>query len=163
MIKISTQPVMSLKAIVCRALLTASMLTYGTAQAAELASITWDEGTQPALTIQLTGKTTYQTASLEGGQRLRISFPQTTLGGTVSDIEGRGTVKGVYPYLADNGSATHVDLLMTEPGSLKVEEIDNGYRIIALASGAEAPAAVPVPVPDVTTAPAQIIPLYNQT
>ncbi len=159
MIKISTQPTMSLKAIVSRALLAVSMLMYGAAQAAELASIAWDEGTQPTLTIQLTGKTTYQTASLEGGQRLRISFPQTTLGGTVSDIEGRGTVKGVYPYLADNGSATHVDLLMTEPGKLKVEEIDNGYRITALASGAETnAAAIPVPVLDVPAAPVQADP-----
>ena len=159
MIKISTKPVLSLKAMVCRAFLAISLLAYGTAQAAELASLAWDEGTQPALTIRLTGKATYQTASLEGGQRLRISFPQTTLGATVSDIEGRGAVKGVYPYLADNGSATHVDLLMTEPGKLKIEEIDNGYRIIALASGAEAnSAATPVPVLDVPAAPVQADP-----
>ena len=153
MIKISTQPMMFLKVMAYRALVATILLAQGVTQAAELVAITWDESSvQPALTLQLTGKTTYQTISLEGGQRLRVSFPQTTLGATVSDVEGRGTVKGVYPYLADNGSAAHVDLLMTEPGNLRVEEIDQGYRISVLAPEISA-AAIPVPEPDVTVAP----------
>ena len=164
MIKISTQPMISLKKMVSRVLLIVSVLAFGHVQAAELASIAWDDGSaQPALTIRLTGKAAYQTASLEGGQRLRVSFPQTTLGATVSDIEGRGAVKGVYPYLADNGSATHVDLLMTEPGSLKVEEIDNGYRIIALASGAPAAALAPAPEVAAASPPTDPVPAVPAT
>jgi type IV pilus assembly protein PilQ len=130
--------------MVFRTLLAGFLALCGTAQAAEISSISWDEGSaQPTLKIQLSGKTAYQTANLEGGQRLRISFPGTTLGAAVLDIEGRGTVKGVYPYLADNGTAAHVDLLMTEPGNLKIEEAAGGYRVIALADSSDSAVAVP--------------------
>lgn len=142
--RISTKPAMSLGGMVFRTFLAGFLALCGTAQAAEISSISWDDGSaQPTLKIQLSGKTGYQTANLEGGQRLRISFPGTTLGTGVLDIEGRGTVKGVYPYLADNGTAAHVDLLMTEPGSLKIEEAAGGYRVIALVEGSDSAAAAP--------------------
>ncbi len=159
--RISTKPVTSLKEMVFRTLLMGFLALCGTAEAAEISSISWDEsGAQPTLKIQLSGKTSYQTANLEGGQRLRISFPGTTLGTAVLDIEGRGTVKGVYPYLADNGTAAHVDLLLTEPGSLKIEEAADGYRVMAVAGGADATPAAPVVAPDVPPpAPAAEAPL----
>ena len=153
--RISTKPVTSLlKGMVFRTLLTGFLALSGTAHAAEISSISWDEGSaQPTLKIRLSGKTSYQTANLEGGQRLRISFPGTTLGTAVLDIEGRGTVKGVYPYLADNGTAAHVDLLLTEPGSLKIDEDADGYRVMAVAGGADTAAAAPTPVLALVTPP----------
>ena len=141
---ISTKPVTSLKGMAFRTLLVGFLTLCGTAQAAEISSISWDEGSaQPTLKIRLNGKTSYQTENLEGGQRLRISFPGTTLGADVQDIVGRGAVKGVYPYLADNGTAVHVDLLMTEPGSLKIEESADGYRVMAMTGGADTTATIP--------------------
>ena len=142
--RISTKPVTSLKGMVFRTLLVGFLALCGTAQAAEISSISWDEGSaQPTLKIRLNGKASYQTENLEGGQRLRISFPGTTLGADVLDVDGRGAVKGVYPYLADNGTAVHVDLLMTEPGSLKIEESADGYRVMAVTGGADTVGATP--------------------
>jgi type IV pilus assembly protein PilQ len=51
----------------------------------------------------------------------------------------------VYPYLADNGTAVVVDLLMNEPGQLDVQKAEYGYRVVAsttapLSSAAAAPA-----------------------
>ena len=146
--RISAKPAMCLNAMVFRTILTGFLTLCGTAQAAEISALFWDEGSaQPTLKIQLSGKSRYQTANLEGGQRLRISFPGTTLGSAVQDIDGRGAVKGVYPYLADNGTAAHVDLLMSEPGSLKVVEIADGYRVVAVAGagGADTGGAMPTP------------------
>jgi type IV pilus assembly protein PilQ len=60
---------------------------------------------------------------------LRIRFAQTTLAPDAKDIEGRGKVKGVYPYLADNGAAVYVDFLMVEPGRLQMQPAKYGYRV----------------------------------
>ncbi|MFQ5935438.1 MAG: type IV pilus secretin PilQ [Acidiferrobacterales bacterium] len=110
--------------------------------AAEIESLAW-EGEGPVLQIRVKGDATYQTRSLEGGQRLRITFADTTLGASAGELERRGKVKGVYPYLADNGTAVNVDLLLTEPGWLDVKKTRSGYQVTAR-PGAQQPAAQPV-------------------
>jgi type IV pilus assembly protein PilQ len=132
---------------VAAAILGCTSLLCSTAFAAQVESLAWEGDTGPVLQIRVTGDTSYTTTSLEGGQRLRITFPNSTLGPSASELERRGKVKGVYPYLADNGAAVNVDLLLTEPGWLNVEKIDSGYRVTAL-PGAQAPAtpaAAPAP------------------
>jgi len=139
-------------------LFAASLCLVGTASAAELTAISWESGgSSPVLQVRLSGKSSYDVSSLEGGQRLRVSFPATKLGASVADLDGRGPVKGVYPYLADNGTAIYMDLLMTEPGQLKVEPTNYGYQIVASTNTtsatnattvvASAPAAAPAPTP----------------
>lgn len=127
-------------------LLTTLTLAYaGPAGSAEIKSLAWDElSPTPALHIGLSEDAAYESLSLDGGQRLRISFPKASLSPAVSDIGGRQTVKGVYPYVAENGTAVHIDLLMTEPAQMKIEKMTNGYRVLALsASTAQSAGAAP--------------------
>src|SRR5712692_8691301 len=99
------------------------------AYAGELQSIAWEKGNAATLQIRISGQASYETESLEDGQRLRIRFAQTTLAPEAKDIEGRNNVKGVYPYLADNGAAVYVDFLMVEPGQLQIQPAQYGYRV----------------------------------
>ena len=59
-------------------------------------------------------------------------------------------MKGAYPYLADNGTAVVVDLLMNEPGQLDVQKAEYGYRV---AASTTAPAAAAVELPPAALAP----------
>lgn len=112
--------------------------------AAEIESLAWEGGAAAAVQIRIKGDVAYTTESLEGGQRLRVTFPDTTLGVAAGELERRGKVKGVYPYLADNGQSVNVDLLLTEAGALNVEKADYGYRVVAQV-GAQPAAAPPAP------------------
>ncbi len=122
-----------------------ALLLSWRANAAEMQSIAWERGETAVLQFHISGKSSYQTESLEDGQRLRLRFPATSLLPAVSDIEGRAFVKGVYPYLTDNGTAVNVDLLLAEPGQMEVEQTKYGYRVKvapgteAVAAGAKAP------------------------
>lgn len=107
----------------------------GPAGSAEIKSLAWDEHSPtPAVIIGLSEDAAYESLSLDGGQRLRIIFPKASLSPTVSDIGGRQSVKGVYPYVAENGAAVHIDLLMTEAAQMKIEKTGNGYRVLALSA-----------------------------
>jgi len=134
---------------------------------AEIQSIAWEPGSDtPVLQIRVAGNATYQVQALEDGQRLRISFPDSTMGSSLTELQGMDKVKGVYPYLADNGKAVVVDMLMTEPGQLNVQKAEYGYRVVAsvstpaataVAPTAAAPAAVPASSPAAAnTAPAPV-------
>jgi type IV pilus assembly protein PilQ len=141
-------------------------LLSGTAIAGDLTALSWEEnGGAPSLQVSVSGAPAYEIQSLDGGQRLRLRLFGTALR-DVTDVAGRGAVKGVYPYLSDTGSGVNVDFLMTEPGQLKVEPAAYGYRVTAQVGGAPAPkaaarkpepkAAVPPPAPvkPVAAAPA---------
>lgn len=112
------------------------------AYGAELETLVWEKGSAPVLQIHLKGDAPYQTESLEDGQRLRIRFAQTTLAASAADVQGRNKIKGVYPYLADNGTAVHVDLLTAEPSKLQIDRAPYGYRVaVLIGATAAAPAA----------------------
>ncbi len=121
------------------------MCLAGAVTAAEISAISWvSSGSSPVLQVRTQGKSSYEVSTHEDGQRLRVSFPHAKLGPAVSDLNGRGPVKGVFPYLAHDGSAVHVDLLMTAPGHLKVVPTSFGYWIMA--STTSAPPSAPAPV-----------------
>ncbi len=117
------------------------------AMGAEIQSLAWEPGSEtPVLQVRMSGEGVYTTQVLEDGQRLRISFPDSSMGPALAEIQGLDKVKGVYPYLADNGTAVVVDLLMNEPGQLDVQKAEYGYRVVAStatppSSAAVAPAA----------------------
>lgn len=118
--------------------------------AGEIESLAWE---QDALKVRIKGTADYKTESLEQGQRLRITFPASTLGPAISELAGQGIVKGVYPYLTENGAAVSVDLLLNEPGRVQVQKIGDGYLIAPLsvtASAPSAPPAAPVATPTPT-------------
>lgn len=102
------------------------------ALSAELQAIEWKEG-EPAgtLSLVLDQSTAYRTESLDNDQRLRVVLPDTTLAEGVSDMAGRGVVKSVFPFVAENGDAVNVDLLLTRPGSLRVSETSSGLEVVA--------------------------------
>jgi type IV pilus assembly protein PilQ len=123
------------------------------ARAAEVQSVAWDPaGDTAALQIKVSGEAPYKTQVLEDGMRLRISFPDSSMGTALAELPGQGKVKGVYPYLADNGTSVVVDLLMTEAGQLDVQKVDYGYRVVA-ATAVAASAAVAVPTPTTPATP----------
>ncbi len=106
---------------------------YSVSFAGEIQSLVWESGDDtPVLQIRVDGEASYKVESLEAGRRLRITFPGSTLGPSLKELEGQNKVKGVYPYVADNGTAVNVDLLLSEPGQLDVQKAAYGYRVIAL-------------------------------
>lgn len=141
----------------CLAILTALMGMTGAALGGEVQSIAWEPGSEmPVLQIRVAGEAAYTTQVLEDGQRLRVSFPDSSMGASLTELQGMEKVKGVYPYLADNGTAVVVDLLMNEPGRLEVQKAEYGYRVVAATAAASAP-NVPGPAP-VAAAPSAVEP-----
>jgi len=92
------------------------------------------------------------------------------VGSALTELPGQDKIKGVYPYLADNGTSVVMDLLMTAPGQLDVQKAEYGFRLVAstaVAKPAEAatqlagpPVAMPAPseVPAAAEAPAAAAP-----
>lgn len=118
-------------------LLLVTGLCSATVQAAgRIKSMEWESDKNPKLLIKTSGDLKYEKRLLQGGQRLRLIFRDTTLGGSVVDIEGKGIVKGVYPYLAGDGTSTNVDFLVEVPGSLSVDRVRGGYEVAIKQSGA---------------------------
>ena len=116
------------------------------AMGAEIQSLAWEPGSDtPVLQVRMSGEGSYTTQVLEDGQRLRLSFPDSTMGPALAEIQGLDTVKGVYPYLADNGTAVVVDLLMNEPGQLDVQKAEYGYRVVASTTAPASPATAEMP------------------
>lgn len=132
-----------IRGIWCLAMLACAWALPLATQAAEIQSVSWSDKTPGVLEIHVNGKAAYDTRSLENGERLRLRFAGTSLGSTVTDLAGKGVVKGVYPYLGENATAAFVDVLTTVPGALKVEKAAYGYRVqIAAASRTAGPASV---------------------
>lgn len=109
-------------------------LMSGVAAAGDLTALSWEENTPvPTLQVWVSGNPAYTIETLDAGQRLRLRLAGTTLR-DVTDVEGREGVKGVYPYLSDDGMGVNIDFLMNQPGELKVEASSYGYRVLAQTS-----------------------------
>jgi type IV pilus assembly protein PilQ len=116
-------------------------LMSGAVFAGDLTALSWDDNAAtPSLQIWVSGSPAYEIQAIDGGQRLRLRLSDTVLR-DVTDVEGRGAVKGVYPYLSDTGTGVNIDFLLTEPGQLKVEPASFGYRVIAQTGTTETPKA----------------------
>ena len=130
-----------------RALIGIFFLMLGQAAfAGEIQTLAWEtENGAPVLRVQLSGAATFEAMTLEHGQRLRVSFPDSTLSPALKEPGGQGLVKGVYPYLAESGDAVNIDLLLTEPGQMEVRKTPGGYRVAVAPAGAPRPGAVAEP------------------
>lgn len=103
------------------------------AVAAELTDMQWQSGTDTeTLSLTLDGPVDHRTESLDDAQRLRLVLPDSSLGDGVSDMPGLGIVKSVFPYAGEDGESVNVDLLLSQPGSLRVTETDAGLNIAAV-------------------------------
>lgn len=141
-------------------------LTSASVFAGDLTALSWEEGTPPTLQVWVSGAPAYSVETLDGGLRLRLRLPGTALR-DVTDVEGREGVKGVYPYLSDDGAGVNIDFLMTQPGELKIEPSSYGFRVTAI-SGEAAPATTAKTEPKnaapvVETAPAPAPPVTAAT
>lgn len=125
-------------------LLFIALWATGGAYAAQIDSLQWDANGSATVHIATKGSPSYDVQSLEGGQRLRLRFPSTTLGVDVKQLGARGDVKGVYPYLGDNGATAYVDFLTVNPAQLRVRDTSGGLQV-SIASNQPAPAAAPAP------------------
>ncbi len=104
------------------------------AEAAEVKSLSWrGDNESPMLYVRVKGESTINALSLDDGRRLRLVIPKSRLGKKVTEIGGQGNVKGVFPYLAENGTAVNIDFLLNSPARLKVKKVRKGYRIQVLA------------------------------
>ena len=123
-------------------------LASGAALAGDLTALSWEENTaDPSLQVWVSGAPAYEIQTLDGGQRLRLRLSDTVLR-DVTDVEGRGAVKGVYPYLSDTGTGVNIDFLLTAPGELKVESASYGYRVVAQVGGGAAPQPAAIEKPE---------------
>lgn len=110
------------------------LLMSGTLLAGEINKLSWSGDN--VLDIGVTGDAEYKVESFEDGKRLRISFPGSTLGADVAEPGGSSGIKGVYPYLADNGATVNIDILATASSELNVTKTNGGYRVAAVSGGA---------------------------
>jgi type IV pilus assembly protein PilQ len=135
--------------------LSALLLTSLDAAAGEIQSLAWES--DAVLKITVSGDAPFEVSSHDEGLRARISFPGSTVGPNLDELGGSGFVKGVFPYLSDNGTAVSVDLLLTSAGRLDVQKTAGGYRVAAVSAAEPAPAAAAAPAvepaPAVAAAP----------
>lgn len=132
----------------------------GPVMAAEIQGLAWapsDSGS--VLSIRAVGEAAYSTESLENGRYLRLVFADSSLNSAVDKLESNGVVKGVYPYLAQNGTSVYIDLLLEESGRIEVKPAAQGYEVmVTAATDTPSPSAAEAPVAEtpVTEAPAPV-------
>lgn len=129
------------------------------ARAGEIESLAWEPGTDlPTLQIRVRGASTYEAQILEDGHRLRVGFPDSTMGPALTELPGQGSVKGVYPYLSESGTVVNVDLLLTDAARLQVKRTGDGYRVTAQPASAAQPQEAEAP-PTAMAPPAPEVPV----
>lgn len=105
------------------------MLMATGALSGEIKTLAWEDGEQAVLIIKTGGDAPYQLESVDDGQRQRLTFSGSTMALSLNELSGRQNVKGVYPYLSDNGNTVKVDVLMTQAGQARVEKFADGYKV----------------------------------
>lgn len=120
------------------------LMSAATAYAGQVEKVEWgSSGDKPELSIKLSSKpSSHEVKSFDNGRRLRLILGDTQPGSSIADLQGSGIVKGVYAYVASDGTSTNIDFLMNEPGRLDVNAGRGEYRVtVARAKGGEATAA----------------------
>jgi type IV pilus assembly protein PilQ len=98
------------------------------AEAAELSSLHWKSSLgEDAIIASVDEKVQVKTSELDGGKRLRVSFPETVMISDLQPLQGKGLVKSVQP-VKDNKSV-HIDLVTSAPAHISVISVPGGYRI----------------------------------
>ncbi|MBI3898756.1 MAG: type IV pilus secretin PilQ [Gammaproteobacteria bacterium] len=138
----------------------ALLLMAPLAAAAEIQSLSWAAGAStPTLQVTIDGDASYKAEVLEGGQWLRLAFPDTKLGQQALDLDGQQYVRGVYPSMAADGTTANIDLVLDQPGKVQVEKTQTGY---AAAISLEQATTVAPAQPEVAAAPAPTAPPLNE-
>ena len=118
----------------------ASFLFTTFAGAAELSSLHWKSSLgEDAVIASVDEKVQVKTSELDGGKRLRVSFPETVMISDLQPLQGKGLVKSVHP-VKDN-KTVHIDLVTSAPAHISVISVPGGYRISTEPAVSAAPIA----------------------
>ncbi len=131
------------------------LVASGSLSAGEITNLSW--ASDNVLDIAVSGNAKYKVEDFEDGKRLRISFPGSTLGADVAEPGGRSGIKGVYPYLADNGATVNIDILATTASKLNVTKTGSGYQVAAVSTDATTASQSEVAEVATAAAPAQVL------
>ncbi|GBE08467.1 type IV pilus biogenesis and competence protein PilQ precursor [bacterium BMS3Bbin11] len=121
------------------ALLTGLLFTPGI-EAAELSALHWKSSLgEDAVIATVDERVKVKTSELDGGKRLRVSFPATSMVADLKPLLGKGLVKSVEA-VKDNKSV-QIDLVTSIPAHISVISIPGGYRISTEPAVSTAPIA----------------------
>ncbi len=122
------------------AILLAGLLFTPVMQAAELSALHWKSSLgEDAIIAVVDDKVKVTTSELDGGKRLRVSFPSTDLVKEIQPLSGKGLVTSVEAV--SDGKAVQVDLLTNIPAHISVISVPGGYRISTEPAVSTAPIA----------------------
>ncbi len=122
-----------------------ALSAFAMAGAATLTGLSWTTAAgKPALRLTISGHRRGRLEVRRHGRLLRVHLRRTTLGPHVRDLSGSGTVKGVYPYLADHGHGVDVDVLLTKRGRMHLTRTSYGYEAVLTGVTGVVPANTPV-------------------
>ena len=131
---------MKYKIQISTATVVAGFLFTSFAVAAELSSLHWKSSLgEDAVIASVDEKVQVKTSELDGGKRLRVSFPETVMISDLKPLQGKGLVKSVEPV--KEGKSVHVDLITAAPAHISVISVPGGYRISTEPAVSAAPIA----------------------
>ncbi|AWP24693.1 hypothetical protein C4901_16315 [Acidiferrobacter sp. SPIII_3] len=130
-----------------------ALSAFAVAGAATLTGLSWTTAAgKPALRLAISGHRRGRLEVRRHGRLLRVHLRRTTLGTHVRDLPGSGTVKGVYPYLADHGHGVDVDVLLTKRGRMHLTRTSYGYEAVLAGVAGVVPQSPPATRPAARTA-----------
>jgi type IV pilus assembly protein PilQ len=122
------------------AVVLAGLLFTSGAEAAELSALHWKSSLgEDAVIAVVDEKVQVKTSELDGGKRLRVSFPATSMVVDLKPLSGKGLVKSVEA-VKDNKSV-QIDLVTSIPAHISVISVPGGYRISTEPAVSTAPIA----------------------
>jgi type IV pilus assembly protein PilQ len=118
----------------------AGLLFTAVTEAAELSSLHWKSSLgEDAVIANVDEKVQVKTSELDGGKRLRVSFPSTVMVSDLRPLQGKGLVKSVEAV--KDSKSVHIDLVTSVPAHISVISIPGGYRISTEPAVSTAPIA----------------------
>ena len=143
--------------------------------AAELSALHWKSSLgEDAVIAVVDEKVKVKTSELDGGKRLRVSFPATGMVADLKSLSGKGLVESVE--VSEDNKSVQIDLVTSIPSHISVISVPGGYRIstepaVSTASIADSgPTVIPLAMTSdfsgaaaATAEPAKVMPASKQT
>ncbi len=122
------------------AALFAGILFTSGIEAAELSALQWKSSLgEDAVIAVVDEKVKVKTSELDGGKRLRVTFPSTSLTTDIQTLSGKGLVKSVEA--SKDEKSVQIDLITSIPAHISVISVPGGYRISTEPAVSTAPIA----------------------
>ncbi|MEA1890391.1 MAG: type IV pilus secretin PilQ [Pseudomonadota bacterium] len=122
------------------AIILAGLLCTSGIEAAELSALHWKSSLgEDAVIAIVDEKVKVKTSELDGGKRLRVSFPSTSMAADLKPLSGMGLVKSVEA--TKDSKSVQIDLVTSIPAHISVISVPGGYRISTEPAVSTAPIA----------------------